>query len=132
MGEPGMVRAAIVAIGFFAAVGLAEGQEPPRDINDPSVTKRPMADASNIALIMLDYPSQALHEKLEGRVKLKMCVNAAGRPQSASVVEYSGHPLLDEAARKWFSRKARLKPAEATGTPVEVCNYTFEWTWTLP
>jgi hypothetical protein len=56
MGEPGMVRAAVVAIGFLAAGGLAEGQEPPRDINDPSVTKRPMADASKIALIMLDYP----------------------------------------------------------------------------
>jgi TonB family protein len=128
MGEPGMVRAAVVAIGFLAAGGFAEGEEPPRDINDPSVTKRPMADASKIALIVLDYPSQAVRKKLEGRVKLIMCVNAAGKPNSVSVVESSGHPVLDEAARKWFSRKARLKPAEATGTPVEVCNYTFEWT----
>jgi TonB family protein len=81
-----------------------------------------------LALIVLDYPSQAVRKKLEGRVKLIMCVNAAGKPNSVSVVESSGHPVLDEAARKWFSRKARLKPAEATGTPVEVCNYTFEWT----
>jgi len=128
----GVARAAIIALGFLAAAGLAEGQEAPRDINDPSVTKRPMPDASNIALMFFDYPSEAVRKKLEGNVRLTMCVNATGRPNSISVVESSGHPVLDEAARKWFARKARLRPAEATGTPVEVCNYTFEWTWNLP
>ena len=91
-----------------------------------------MPDASNIALMFFDYPSEAVRKKLEGTVRLTMCVNANGRPNSISVVESSGHPVLDEAARKWFARKARLRPAEATGTPVEVCNYTFEWTWNLP
>ena len=128
----GAVRAAISALGFLAVAGLAEGQEARRDINDPSVTKRSMPDASNIALMFFDYPSEAVRKKLEGTVRLTMCVNANGRPNSISVVESSGHPVLDEAARKWFARKARIRPAEATGTPVEVCNYTITWVSSLP
>jgi TonB family protein len=103
-----------------------------RDGTELVVTKRPLPDAKNLAQIWLDYPSEAIRKKLEGSVKLAMCIDTAGKADSVSILESSGHQVLDEAARKWFARNARLQPAEVEGKPVEVCSYTITWVWSLP
>lgn len=48
----------------------------------------------------LYYPEEAVRLGLEGDVSLLLVLDAVGRVISAEVAAGSGHPLLDEAARK--------------------------------
>lgn len=64
-----------------------------------------------------DYPWSARRRGAEGRVVLRLEVDADGRPIEVELVHSSGHDALDQAAltaiRHW-----RLRPATADGVPV--------------
>jgi len=63
------------------------------------------------------YPRRARQQGIEGRVVLRVRVDAAGRPSVISVLKSSGHAILDNAAAETF-RDWRFKPALKSGIAV--------------
>jgi periplasmic protein TonB len=70
------------------------------------------------------YPPDAVRQRLEGVVLLRVTISASGKVSRANVFESSGHRQLDEAARVAVSRW-EFAPASRDGQPVE-------WTARLP
>lgn len=69
------------------------------------------------------YPPQARQRGIEGRVLLRLTVNAAGRVEMVSVARSSGNELLDEEARRTVSRwrfhpPQRRDPAIVAQVPI--------------
>ncbi len=62
----------------------------------------------------LYYPEEAVRLGLEGDVSLLLILDASGRVLSADVAAGSGHPLLDEAARKAALAMGSLPDAGVT------------------
>lgn len=60
------------------------------------------------------YPKWSLRQGESGRVLVKVYVDEGGMPRSVQVVESSGHPRLDEAARTAV-QAARFKPYAENG-----------------
>jgi protein TonB len=74
-----------------------------------------------------DYPLTARKQGLEGIVKLRVTVAADGRVTSVTVVQSSGHPILDNAARNGVSRW-RFSPARrANGAIASVVDVPIEF-----
>ncbi len=65
----------------------------------------------------IPYPPAALRDRLEGRVLLRLQIDAAGRVASVEVVESSGHAVLDRAAAEGV-RSWQAAPARLLGRPV--------------
>ena len=65
------------------------------------------------------YPPALLEQGIEGRVLLKLFVDAQGTliPDSTRVAESSGYPALDSAALSG-ARELRFSPALRNGRPV--------------
>jgi protein TonB len=66
-----------------------------------------------------EYPAISKRQGEEGKVDLRVLVSEAGRPQRVEVVNSSGVPRLDEAARQAVMR-ALFKPHIENGKPVTV------------
>ncbi|MCE2509852.1 MAG: energy transducer TonB [Alphaproteobacteria bacterium] len=77
----------------------------------PSVAPRLLANPKPV------YPKRARKQGIEGRVVLRVLIGTAGESLNVTMVESSGHALLDEAAshavQKW-----RFVPAQRSGVPV--------------
>ncbi|CCA94311.1 MULTISPECIES: energy transducer TonB [unclassified Novosphingobium] len=70
------------------------------------------------ARIQANYPTRAAREEREGRVGVRVSINADGRVSSCSVTSSSGSPDLDEAACDGMTRYARFNPAlDTAGNP---------------
>jgi periplasmic protein TonB len=58
------------------------------------------------------YPEQAMINKWEGTVTLRVVVGSDGRPSSIEVAQSSGHEILDDAAKdcveKWTFRPDQI------------------------
>lgn len=70
------------------------------------------------------YPVEARRKGWEGRVRLEVLIAASGKVTKAKVIESSGYPSLDQAARKaaakWRFTPAPVQPQASTGsTPPE-------------
>jgi len=63
------------------------------------------------------YPRIARQNGYEGRVLIKVWVNEEGKVVEIKVLEFSGHRVLAQSARKAL-RKWRFKPAKRFGLPV--------------
>lgn len=74
------------------------------------------------------YPATHLRKEEQGDSGLEVCINAAGRVTSASLVSSSGYPLLDEGALKWV-RKARFAPSTVDGVPQAICGHPVIYEW---
>lgn len=61
--------------------------------------------------IQANYPTRAAREGREGRVGVRVTIDAEGRVSSCSVSSSSGSPDLDEAACEGMERYARFDPA---------------------
>lgn len=67
-----------------------------------------------------DYPVEAVNAEEEGRVGIRVGVNAQGRVTSCSVASSSGSASLDKATCALVSGRARYEPArDSEGRPVE-------------
>lgn len=64
-----------------------------------------------------DYPTRARVQRQEGSVRLRVEIGPDGSPQSVTVRESSGHPLLDQSARETV-RNWEFVPAKDDGEPV--------------
>lgn len=88
--------------GAMMAAGLVRGPKPP-------------------------YPLEARREGVEGKVMLRVTVNAEGRVTSVTVVASSGHDILDRAARDGVA-KWRFSPAHrAAGAIASVYDVPIEF-----
>ncbi len=64
------------------------------------------------------YPDSARRAGREGRVLLRVLVDAEGRAKAVEVNSSSGHGMLDQAASEAL-KKWRFVPAHADGRPIE-------------
>ncbi|GGG28575.1 TonB family protein [Hymenobacter glacieicola] len=76
------------------------------------------------------YPTEALQQRLHGRVFVKFVVAASGKVEGAEVVK-SLHPLLDAEAVRAVSNLPAWEPGKQVGRPVAVA-YTVPITFRLP
>ncbi len=77
----------------------------------------PVPDPSNVAP---EYPAAARRRGIEGFVRIRVRVATDGKPLEASVLESSGHRILDDAALR-AARAWRYAPACEAGLAVEGC-----------
>lgn len=65
------------------------------------------------------YPQRALRQRAEGVVLLRVRVGSDGLPLAVDLARSSGHPALDDAARRQVLRHWRFQPAIRDGRAVE-------------
>ena len=84
---------------------------PPTPAEEPPVATNPVSPVR--------YPPALLQQGIEGRVLLRLYVDAAGRviPDSTRIAESSGYPALDSAALAG-SPALHFAPALRQGQPV--------------
>ena len=113
--------AALVAAAALASCGdrsvgtVALGDHQPASVEST-------ADQSPVAInpvTPMTYPPALLEQGIEGRVLLRLFVDAQGKliPDSTRVAESSGYPALDSAALAG-SRELRFSPALRNGRAV--------------
>ncbi|OOG54028.1 energy transducer TonB [Rhodanobacter sp. B05] len=66
----------------------------------------------------LQYPIQALRQRMHGTVLLRVLVDETGKPLEVSVARGSGHTVLDRSAREQVLSSWRFKPAMVNGRAV--------------
>jgi protein TonB len=66
------------------------------------------------------YPDSSRRAGEEGRATIKVCVNAAGKVDTADVQTSAGFPALDAAAVR-LAKASRFKPATQEGKPIASC-----------
>jgi protein TonB len=66
------------------------------------------------------YPDSERRAGHEGRTTIKVCIDAAGKVQSADVTQTSNFAPLDDAAQK-VAKAMKFKPATSEGKPVATC-----------
>lgn len=79
--------------------------------------------------IVPDYPDEADRQRLSGKVRLKLKLEADGRASDVDVVSSTPPGLFDDAAAKAF-RDAHFTPAQKNGRPVRalvLIEVEFDW-----
>ncbi|MDE2154814.1 MAG: energy transducer TonB [Xanthomonadaceae bacterium] len=66
----------------------------------------------------LRFPIEALRQRMQGTVLLRVLVDAGGKPIEVVVERSSGYPLLDRSAREQVLASWRFQPAQVHGRPV--------------
>ena len=66
----------------------------------------------------LQFPLQALRQRMHGLVLLRVLVDESGRPVEVQVERSSGYPLLDRSAREQVLAGWRFQPAVLNGQRV--------------
>jgi protein TonB len=107
--------AAALACGDRSVGTVALGEHRPASTANP-------ADQPPVAInpvTPMVYPPALLEQGIEGRVLLRLYVDAQGRmiPDSTRIAESSGYPALDSAALTG-ARELRFSPALRNGRPV--------------
>ncbi len=64
------------------------------------------------------YPSAMLNRRIEGRVRIKITLNAEGVPQKVEVENSSGYTAFDSCACEWVLTHWRFHPARRQGVAV--------------
>lgn len=82
-----------------------------------------------LEFIEASYPAQAKQERLEGKVSLRLTLDAQGTVTAAEVLEPAGHGF-DEAARE-AALRFRFEPAKRNGTPVPA-RIVYPYAFRLP
>jgi TonB family protein len=73
----------------------------------------------------VEYPAAAEAARETGRVTVQMHVDASGAMQPATLLESSGHALLDEAAMNSLSRCTGAELRRAFDRPDQTFVYDF-------
>ncbi len=64
------------------------------------------------------YPSAMLNRRIEGRVRIRITLDADGVPQNVEVESSSGHTAFDTCACEWVLAHWRFHPARRQGVTV--------------
>lgn len=94
---------------------------PPGEAGPPAVTfdtGPQVASLEYVAHPAPRYPRRALMAGDEGRVLLRVFVDATGTPVDVQIERSSGHRDLDRAAREKVLAEWRFRPAMQAGVPV--------------
>lgn len=78
----------------------------------------------------IQYPTEALQQKLEGRIFVSFVVGTSGKVQDVKVSK-GVHALLDAEAARAVSSLPAFSPGKQNGRPVQVA-YTLPITFKLP
>ena len=95
--------------------------EPVADVGPPPTTFEGGPQLATLAYLANPaprYPRLSLRAGDEGRVLLRVLVDASGRPVEVTVERSSGHRDLDRAAREKVLADWRFHPAQRDGVPV--------------
>jgi TonB family protein len=119
-------RIVLFVASLIAGIGLAAAQEsptitPPRPIQNPGYWVRQQ-----------DYPSRALREDKEGRVRFQLTVSAEGTVTGCNIVESSGSIDLDEATCSQLRLRATFLPARDEGGKAVAATWSASVRWVLP
>lgn len=77
---------------------------------------------------VLNFPEEARQRRLSGRLTLDVAIRADGSLHSIQLLESSGHPLLDEAARRTVLSAAPFEPfPEALRRDYDVLHILRSW-----
>lgn len=79
---------------------------------------------------MPEYPALSLRLSESGTVVLEFLIGSDGRVHRSRVEQSSGHPRLDEAARRALSR-CKFVPGTINGQPTEAWA-KLQYTWEIP
>ncbi len=76
-----------------------------------------------------DYPAQALRERAEGTVKLRLFVTPGGRARACRILKSSGHRSLDTSTCRMLLTRARFRPElDDDGKAVDAeWDHSFGW-----
>lgn len=77
----------------------------------------------------LNYPDAARRRNLSGRVVLTVAVRRDGSVESIDMVQSSGIPVLDEAAKQSVRLAVPFPPLPPTRENIDVLNITRTWDW---
>ena len=110
--DPAAVAAAALALTPTSVLG---SPAEPLGLDTPS--------GANNALQVLQspppaYPPQALQQRQQGEVLLRVSIDASGKVSTVEIERSSGHRLLDQAARRQVLRHWRFAPAQHDGRHV--------------
>lgn len=109
----------------FSSCGFRElfGSEAP--IEDRLVTYAHYLPLEHVSCLKIEYPQEAADRNETGTVTLKVHFDAAGEPLPPTLLESSGHRLLDEAALKGFGACSRADLVHARFRADNAISYTF-------
>jgi periplasmic protein TonB len=91
---------------------------PTGETHGDSVIAVPVEASLAYRLAPLQFPVQALRERMHGTVLLRVLVDETGKPLDVQVEHGSGYGLLDRSARDQVLAGWRFQPAMAEGKPV--------------
>lgn len=78
-----------------------------------------------------EYPAKALTARAEGKVKLSLCIDGAGKVQTIALLTPGMHDSLELATGKWATA-GTYAPGRKDGVAVGVCGFEIERDWKLP
>lgn len=107
----------------------SEAASPPASDLEPAVESAVVPPALLVPPAPVDYPAEALQAGVEGTVRLRLTLDAAGRLTGCDVAEGLGHGL-DEAAVEAMAQ-ARFTPALQDGHPT-ACQFEYAYRFVLP
>ena len=104
--------------GQIAAPPASPPTAAPTGVTAATVIPAPVEASLAYLADPLQYPIQALRQRMYGTVLLRVLVDEAGRPLEVSVTRGSGHAVLDRSAREQVLATWRFKPAVVNGHAV--------------
>lgn len=80
-----------------------------------------------------DYPTVALHRRLEGTAEAEVDIDATGKVTNCRVTKSSGHEVLDKATCKSIAKRGKFVPGVgADGKPAATTIKVPPVEWKLP
>jgi len=64
------------------------------------------------------YPPTLRAERTEGTVRVRIAVDAQGKPTKVDITQSSGHREFDMTAREWILHRWHFNPAHRGGVPI--------------
>jgi TonB family protein len=77
-----------------------------------------------------EYPAKALADRAEGKVKVSLCIDAAGKVQTIALLTPGMHDALELATGRWATA-GTYAPGRKNGSAVSVCGFEVEREWKL-
>jgi TonB family protein len=77
------------------------------------------------------YPPKAVLGRIEGTVRLSLCITPFGRMVSATPIEGDMDSSLISATSSWIGRFT-FNPGKQDGQTVGVCGFPIKYVWELP
>lgn len=75
----------------------------------------------------LNYPEEARRRELDGRLVMTVAVRRDGSVEDITIVQPSGHPVLDQAAVRVVRLAEPFPPLPRTGENIDVLHITRTW-----